>query len=150
MFLAETLASSGGNSELWTLLGTIIASVMAVAAAAYTANQSRRTQETTASQAADVAERESQRKLQVEMLNLLKSEVESLNKRVIELRTRLVAAEDETDAERRRRRDMEFEVDEMKQQIDRMKRILGEVAPTDARARYPDLFTGSLPTPPTS
>lgn len=136
------------NSEIWTLLGTVIASIMAVAAAAYTANQSRRTSEATSTQAADVAERESQRKLQVEMLNLLKGEVESLNKRVVELRTRLVAAEDETDAERRRRREMEFEVDEMKSQLDRMKRILGDVVPTEARAQYPDLFPGRVVTPP--
>lgn len=137
-----TLLAAGFSSDALTLFGTIIASCLALGAAIYTANQSRRAQEVTSAQAADAAERESQRRLQLEMLNLLKSEVEALNKRVVELRTRLVAAEDETDLERRRRREVEAKVDEMEQQIDRMKRILGDVAPETARIQYPDLFQG--------
>lgn len=134
------LASGGISSEVLTLFGTILASALALGAAIYTANQSRRAQEQTAEQAAEAADRESQRRVQLEMLNFLRGEVETLNKRLSEMRDRLIAAEDESDAERRRRRAMEAEVDEMKHLIDRMKRILGEVAPDTTRSQYPDLF----------
>lgn len=145
---ADTVLASGVSSEVLTLFGTILASALALGAAIYTANQSRRAQEQTAEQASEAADRESQRRVQLEMLNLLRAEVETLNKRLSEMRDRLIAAEDESDAERRRRRAMEAEVDEMKHLIDRMKRILGEVAPDSTRAQYPDLFGLVVVTPP--
>lgn len=129
------------------LIGTVIASIMAVASAVYTARNTRRTQADAAAQAADraresadIAERESQRKFHIEMLNMTKNEVEILNTRMLDLRNRLISAENETDAERTRRREMQFRVDDMTDQLSRLKRILGDVVPADQRIRYPDLF----------
>lgn len=128
------------SSDILTFIGTTIAALFALFAAVFTSQQSRKAQETTAQAASDAVDREAQRKTQIEMLNLLRSEVESLNKRVVELRERLINAEDSTDRERKLRRDVESRVEELQETLNRMLRIIATAIP-DARSAYPDLFT---------
>lgn len=137
-------ADSGGSSDVITLFGTIMAALLALGAAIYTARSSRKASEVTASQAADAVDRESQRQTQMAMLDLLRKEVEALNVRVVELRTRLISAEDQTDRERKLRRDVENKVDELQESLGRMARILTQVAP-EVRTTHPDLFPPNQP-----
>jgi septal ring factor EnvC (AmiA/AmiB activator) len=112
------------NGTVW---GTIIAAVVAAAAAIYTATQGRKAQVLTSEQTVEANEREAQRKTQAWMVERLQAEVESLNARVVELRNRLTAAEDTSDKERQKRRELEDKLQAVLDSIERLKNILCEL-----------------------
>lgn len=112
------------SAELLAILGTTVAALIAMFSAIYTANQGKKAQVITADRAAEMADRESQRAVQTRMLELLSAEVETLNRRIIELRTRLQSAEDFADMERSKRREVEQKLEELTDSVDRLRNIL--------------------------
>ncbi len=112
------------SAELLAIIGTTVAALIAMFSAIYTANQGKKAQVITADRAAEMADRESQRAVQTRMLELLSSEVETLNKRIIELRSRLQSAEDFADMERSKRREVEQKLEELTDSVDRLRNIL--------------------------
>ena len=112
------------GTEVLAVIGTTLAALLAMGSAIYTANQSKRAQVITAERAAEMSDRESQRAVQTRMLELLSAEVETLNKRVIELRQRLQSAEDSVDMERTKRREVEQRMDELTDSVERLRNIL--------------------------
>ncbi len=52
---------------------------------------------------------------------------ETLNKRIIELRNRLQSAEDFADTERARRREVEQKLEEINDNVDRIKAVIGSM-----------------------
>jgi uncharacterized protein YlxW (UPF0749 family) len=110
-------------NEVLAFIGTALAALLATGAAIYTANQGKRAQVS----AVEAGERESQRAVQTKMLELLSNEVEILNKRVIELRTRLQGAEDFLDLERSKRREVEQRLEELNDSVERLRNILGKL-----------------------
>lgn len=115
------------STEILALVGTTLAALIAMYSAIYTANQGKKAQIISAERAAEMADRESQRAVQMRMLELLGSEVETLNKRIIELRTRLQSAEDFADMERGKRREVELRLEELTDSVDRLRNILGSL-----------------------
>lgn len=107
-----------------TLIGTIVAALISLAAAMYTASQSRKAKVITAEETNEAVDRESQRKTQIRMLELLQAEVETLNTRISELRNRLNNAEDFADMERTKRRDMEEKLEQMTDSVQRLRNII--------------------------
>lgn len=124
------------STEILAFLGTTGAALIAMYSAIYTANQGRRAQAITSERAAEIADKESQRAVQIRMLELLGNEVETLNNRIIELRKRLTTAEDFADAERTRRREVEARLEELNDSIERMKNIMGQIPGLD---QHPEL-----------
>lgn len=115
------------STEVLAVIGTTIAALIAMYSAIYTANQGKKAQIITSERAAEMAERESQRAVQMRMLELLGNEVETLNKRIIELRNRLQSAEDFADMERSKRREVEQRLEELTDSVDRLRNILGSL-----------------------
>jgi uncharacterized protein YlxW (UPF0749 family) len=115
------------SAEVLAFLGTTLAAVIAMYSAIFTANQGKKAQVVTAEKAAEMADRESQRAVQMRMLELLGNEVETLNKRIIELRNRLQSAEDFADSERARRREVEQKLEEINDNVDRIKAVIGSM-----------------------
>jgi predicted RNase H-like nuclease (RuvC/YqgF family) len=115
------------SAEILAIVGTTLAALIAMTSAIYTANQGKKAQVITAERAAEMADRESQRAVQMRMLELLGNEVETLNKRIVELRTRLQSAEDFADMERSKRREVEQRLEELTDSVDRLRNILGSL-----------------------
>lgn len=115
------------SAEILAFLGTTLAALIAMYSAIFTANQGKKAQVVTAEKAAEMADRESQRAVQMRMLELLGNEVETLNKRIVELRNRLQSAEDFADAERGRRREVEQRLEEINDNVDRIKAVIGSM-----------------------
>lgn len=136
------------NAEILAFVGTTLAALIAMYSAIYTANQGKKSQVITAERAAEMADRESQRAVQTRMLELLSSEVETLNKRIVELRTRLQSAEDFADMERGKRREVEQRLEELTDSVDRLRNILGNL-PADTNpevlAALKRLNAGNVP-----
>lgn len=109
------------------LLGTIIAALISLAAAVYTTTQSTKAKKVTTAQTNEAVDRESQRKTQIRMLELLQAEVETLNNRIIDLRTRLNRAEDFADMERNKRREMEEKLEQMTDDVQRIRNIICQI-----------------------
>lgn len=125
------------SPEVLAFFGTTGAALIAMYSAIYTANQGKKAQTITAERAAELADKESQRAVQIRMLELLGNEVETLNKRIIELRQRLTSAEDFADAERTRRREVEGRLEELTDSIERMKNIMANIPGLD---QHPELL----------
>jgi peptidoglycan hydrolase CwlO-like protein len=89
----------------WGVLGAVLAALLAAAGAAFAAVQSRRAQE---------------RNVDVQLVQLMQSEVQQLHQRVSTLRTELVSTQDETDEWRSRARRLKWQVDDMERRIDRL------------------------------
>lgn len=134
------------RSDVLTFFGTTVAAIIALIAAVYTAQQSKKTQVQTAEEASSAVDRESQRRVQIELLNILRSEVEQLSQRVVDLRARLLSAEDSTDRERKLRRDMEIRVEELQDSLAKMLRLIATAIP-DAQTQFPELFAHSRVAP---
>lgn len=100
MILAQAPDMSG-----WGVLGAVLAALLAAAGAAFAAVQSRRAQE---------------RNVDVQLVQLMQSEVQQLHQRVSTLRTELVSTQDETDEWRSRARRLKWQVDDMERRIDRL------------------------------
>lgn len=115
------------SAEILAFVGTTMAALIAMYSAIYTANQGKKAQVITAERAAEMADRESQRAVQMRMLELLGSEVETLNKRIVELRSRLQSAEDFADMERSKRREVEQRLEGLTESVDRLRNILGNL-----------------------
>lgn len=115
------------NAEILAFIGTTLAALIAMYSAIYTANQGKKSQIISAERAAEMSDRESQRAVQTRMLELLSNEVETLNKRIIELRNRLQSAEDFADMERGKRREVEQRLEELTDSVDRLRNILGSL-----------------------
>lgn len=113
------------GAEVLAIIGTSLAALIAGASAVYTARQSKQAQIVTAERTAEMQDRESQRAVQTRMLELLSAEVETLNRRVIDLRLRLQTAEDSVDLERSKRREVEQRMDELTDSVERLRNILG-------------------------
>lgn len=136
------------GTEILAFVGTTLAALIALFSAAFTANQGKKAQVITAERAAEMADRESQRAVQMRMLELLGSEVETLNRRIIELRTRLQSAEDFADMERGRRREVEQRLEELTDSVDRLRNILGSIPGASADPEVQRLLTNLNPQPP--
>lgn len=136
------------SGDALTVMGTTLAALIAMFAAVYTARQGRKSQEVTAERTAEITDRESQRAVQTRMLELLSSEVETLNRRVIELRSRLQNAEDFADMERTRRRDVEQKLEDLTDSVDRLRNILaslpGAADNAEVQAVLARLLAGSI------
>lgn len=115
------------SAEILAFIGTTLAALIAMYSAIYTANQGKKSQLISAERAAEMSDRESQRAVQTRMLELLSNEVETLNKRIIELRNRLQSAEDFADMERGKRREVEQRLEELTDSVDRLRNILGSL-----------------------
>ena len=115
------------STEVLAVIGTTVAAIIAAYSAIYTASQGRKAQVITTEKAAEMSEREAQRAVQMRMLELLGAEVETLNKRIVDLRTRLESAENTVDAERAKRREVELKLDELVDSVDRLRNILGRL-----------------------
>lgn len=113
------------SGNVLAVVGSTLAALIAMYAAIYTANQGKKAQIVTADRAAELAEREGQRAVQTRMLELLSNEVETLNKRVIDLRTRLQLAEDFSDEERSKRREVEQRLEAINDSVESLRNILG-------------------------
>lgn len=113
------------DGQVLAVVGTTLAALIAMGSAAYTARQSKQATVITAERAAEMSDRESQRAVQTRMLELLSTEVETLNRRVIDLRQRLQTAEDSVDLERSKRREVEQRMDELTDSVERLRNILG-------------------------
>lgn len=112
------------NATLW---GTVVAALVAAAAAIYTARQTRQSQVTTAKQTNDALDRESQRQAQARLLDALQKETDTLNARIAELRDRLNKAEDFADSERNKRREIEEKLEQVLDSIQRLKDIISQI-----------------------
>lgn len=115
------------SAGVWAFGGTIVAALIAMCSAIFTANQGRKAQTVTSERAAELADKESQRAVQIRMLELLGNEVETLNNRIIELRKRLQSAEDFADSERSKRREVEQRLEELTDSMDKIKNIIGSM-----------------------
>lgn len=133
------------NAEILAFVGTTLAALIAMYSAIYTANQGKKAQVITAERAAEMADRESQRAVQMRMLELLGNEVETLNKRIVELRTRLQSAEDFADMERGKRREVEQRLEELTDSVDRLRNILGSLPGTEQNAEVQKLLKNLRP-----
>jgi DNA repair exonuclease SbcCD ATPase subunit len=124
------------SAEIVAFLGTTVAALIAMYSAIYTANQGKKAQVLTAERAAEMADRESQRAVQLRMLELLGNEVETLNRRIVDLRSRLQHAEDFADMERSKRREVEQKLEELTDSVDRLKNILSTLP---GAAQHPEI-----------
>lgn len=133
------------SAEILAFVGTTLAALIAMYSAIYTANQGKKAQVITAERAAEMADRESQRAVQMRMLELLGNEVETLNKRIVELRTRLQSAEDFADMERGKRREVEQRLEELTDSVDRLRNILGSLPGTEQNTEVQRLLRNLRP-----
>ncbi len=138
------------SAEVLAFVGTTMAALIAMYSAIYTANQGKRAQVITAERAAEMADRESQRAVQMRMLELLGNEVETLNRRIVELRNRLQSAEDFADMERGKRREVEQRLEELTDSVDRLRNILGSIPGASQDPEVQRLLTNLNPAPGTS
>jgi predicted nucleic acid-binding Zn-ribbon protein len=125
-----------------TLLGTIIAALIAFASAIYTTSQSTKAKRVTTAQTNEAVDRESQRKTQLRMLELLQGEVETLNNRIVDLRNRLNKAEDFADNEREKRRDLEEKIEQMLDQVQRLRSIIEQIPGAKDNRELARIFKG--------
>lgn len=135
------------STEVLAVIGTTVAALIAMYSAIYTANQGKKAQVITAERAAEMADREGQRAVQMRMLELLGAEVETLNKRIIELRTRLQSAEDFADMERSKRREVEQRLEDLTDSVDRLRNILGSLPGAQANPEVQTLLERLNPPP---
>lgn len=101
-------------------VGVIIAALLALGSAIYTARAARNSNADTER----VADAASQREFQIELLNTLSNEVDKLNTRINDLRARLTAAEDDLDKERSLRRELTAACEQLKDQVERLQGLL--------------------------
>jgi uncharacterized protein YlxW (UPF0749 family) len=117
-------------------IGVAVAGVFALAGTVVTARNTRKVQTVTATQAAEVADRESFRLAQDRLMARLQAQLDDLQDELGVLRSRLRDAEKDADTERTTRRAVERDLAAVQSQMSRVLSILRGIP--DART-FPEL-----------